>query len=211
VSAYRPLIGIAAAGYAVPRPWGDMPVVGTPLPYVEQVRDAGGRAVLLPPGHGVDVLDAVDAVVLAGGDDVGDDPARDEAEVALAHAARDSAVPLLGVCRGLQVLMVGDGGSLLPEVPHRLPGGTHPLTVTPGSRLAGLLGEAPSVNSLHHQAADRIGAGWLVTALAHDGVVEGVEWAGPEPWQALAVQWHPEMDPSGAALFGWLVDAAECC
>ncbi len=81
------------------------------------------------------------------------------------------------------------------------------MTTTPGSLIAALLGNYPTVSSLHHQAADRLGNGWSATAWAEDGVVEAAEWVGSD-WPALGVQWHPELDATGPALFRWLVKRA---
>ena len=204
-----PVIGIAGAGYVVARFWGELPVRGVPTSYVDAVAAAGGRPVVLPPGHAVDLVEVVDGLVLAGGDDIGADPARDAAETALLQAARDRGVPLLGVCRGLQLLTVADGGSLVADLglAHVRPHVEHPVTTAPGSLVADLLGGTPTVSSLHHQSAERLGTGWRVSALAEDGVVEAAEWVDSE-WPALGVQWHPELDGTGPALFGWLVDRA---
>lgn len=206
----RPVVGIAGAGYVVPRFWGELPVRGVPTSYVAAVAAAGGRPVILPPGHAVELLDTLDAVVLAGGDDIGADLDRDEAEIALVHAARSRALPLLGVCRGLQLLAVADGGSLVPDLgadlPHVIPEAGHPVTTANGSVLASLLGADTAVSSLHHQGVATLGTGWQSTARTADGLVEGAEWVGS--WDALAVQWHPELDATGPALFGWLVAAA---
>jgi putative glutamine amidotransferase len=204
----RPIIGVAGAGYVVPRFWGELPVRGTPTSYVDAVAAAGGRPVVLPPGHAVDLLDVLDAVVLAGGDDIGADPARDEAEIALVHAARERRLPLLGVCRGLQLLAVADGGSLVPDLgpdqPHVRPEIGHPVDVTAGSVLGSLLGSGSVVSSLHHQGVATLGAGWRPTAWSADGLVEGAEWGD----RTVGVQWHPELDASGPALFGWLTRTA---
>jgi putative glutamine amidotransferase len=200
-------VGIAAGHYAEPRPWGSLRVVGVPPTYVASVAAAGGRPVVLPPESGLDLLDVVDAVVLAGGVDLGDDDERDRAEVALVHASRAAGLPLLGICRGLQVIAVADGGSLADDVPHLLPETGHPVAVEPGSELSALVGAAPTVSSLHHQAPGVLGEGWRTTARAGDGVVEAAEWVA-DGWPALGVQWHPELDRTGPALFGWLVAAA---
>jgi putative glutamine amidotransferase len=210
VNAARPVVGIAGAGYVVPRFWGELEVRGVPTSYVDAVAVAGGRPVILPPGHALDALDLVDAVVLAGGDDVGVDLERDQAEMALLQAARQREVPLLGVCRGLQLLSVADGGSLVndlgADLPHVLPDVGHPVVTGPGSVLASLLGESPTVSSLHHQGVATLGPGWRATARAPDGLLEGAEWIGE--WDAMGVQWHPEKDATGPALFGWLVATA---
>lgn len=204
----RPVVGIAGAGYVVPRFWGELPVRGIPTSYVDAVAAAGGRPVILPPGHAVDLLDTVDAVVLAGGDDIGADPARDEAEMALVRAARARDLPLLGVCRGLQLLAVADGGSLVPDLgpdlPHIKPEVGHPVELATGSVLGSLLGSGSVVSSLHHQGVATLGANWRATAWSADGLVEGAEWGD----RTVGVQWHPELDASGPALFGWLMATA---
>jgi putative glutamine amidotransferase len=205
---HRPIVGLAGAGYVVPRFWGELPVRGTPTSYVDAVAAAGGRPVVLPPGHAVALLGVVDAVVLAGGDDIGADPARDEAEVDLVHAARERGLPLLGVCRGLQLLAVADGGSLVPDLgpdqPHVQPEIGHPVDLAAGSVLGSLLASGSVVSSLHHQGVATLGAGWRATAWSADGLVEGAEWGD----RTLGVQWHPELDASGPALFGWLTQTA---
>ncbi len=214
-----PVIGIAGASYTVVRPFGELPVHGIVRWYVDHVIAAGGRPVVLPPVAGHQVLDVLDGLVLAGGGDLDPslygadvaardvDRSRDEAEIALVRAARDAAVPTLGVCRGAQVFAVMDGGTLATDLPHVLPGSSHPISTTPGSLCRSLLGPRMSVNSLHHQAIASTGPGWRITARADDGIVEAVEWKG-SPWPALGVQWHPEMDATGSALFGWLVARA---
>ncbi len=220
-----PLIGIAGSSYVVRRPWGELPVHGIPRSYVEQVIVAGGRALLLPPGTGHHVLDALDGLVLAGGGDLDPtlygegagtardvDRLRDVAEIDLVRLARELRLPTLGVCRGAQVCAVADGGTLLPDLgpdlPHILPGGRHPVTMQPGSRCAHLLAAYPAVSSLHHQAIERAGGGWRTVVWADDGVIEAVEWNNPEEWPCIGVQWHPELDETGPTLFGWLVEQA---
>jgi putative glutamine amidotransferase len=220
-----PVIGIAGAAYAVARPFGELAVHGAPRTYVDHVVAAGGFPVVLPPGMGHEVIDVLDGVVLAGGGDLDPtlygptderardvDRSRDDAEITLVRRARAALVPVLGVCRGLQVFAVADGGRLVPDLgperPHVLPHGAHPITTVAGSTCAALLGGRLDVNSLHHQSVDRVGTGWHVTVRADDGVVEAIEWAGPTPWAALGVQWHPELDHTGTTLFGWLVRVA---
>ena len=220
-----PVIGIAGASYTVVRPFGELGVHGIPRSYVEHVCVAGGRPVIIPPRHGNEILDVLDGLVLAGGGDLdprlyGADGARvldvdrdrDAAEITLARQAREAGLPVLGICRGAQLLTVADGGTLVPDLgpdrPHVLVPGSHRITTLAGSVCAGLLGRRPEVNSLHHQAIDRTGAGWHVTARADDGVVEAVEWSNVRDWAAVGVQWHPELDHTGAVLFRWLVGKA---
>lgn len=168
--------------------------------------------------HAAAVAAAVDGLLMTGGEDV--EPARygatphpatdaphgprDRSEIALVIAARTLALPTLAICRGLQIVNVAFGGTLVQDLPSErpealdhAPGGprdrrAHPVTVRSGSRLANALGATElSVNSSHHQALDAIASEIVVTATAPDGVVEGAESAG-ERWWMLGVQWHPE-------------------
>jgi putative glutamine amidotransferase len=228
----RPVIGISA--YSQQARWGswDLPAVLLPRRYSDMVAAAGGLPVLLPPVPGVaDVLDRLDGLILSGGGDVDPasygaarDPAsgpaspeRDTAELELARQALDGGVPVLGICRGLQVINVVLGGTLiqhLPDLvghdghsPEEARHGSHKISVGPASQLARLLGRTEAdVPTHHHQAADRLGAGLVPTAWADDGTVEAVELAEPAAFM-VAVQWHPEAgdDPS---LFDALVAAA---
>lgn len=205
-----PVIGVAGEGLVVRKHFGDQHVVATPLSVIHGVRSAGGRPVVLPPGAGPGDLDAVDALVLAGGADLGVDPRRDCDEQALAHAALEKGLPTLGLCRGLQVLAVATGGSLEPELGDDhviVPPGTHPVRTVPGSTVAALIPDG-LVGSLHHQSVATYDDRWWATATAADGVVEALEWVDQRVWPALGVQWHPELDGTGAAVFGWLVRAA---
>jgi putative glutamine amidotransferase len=217
----RPVIGISAS-FQQAR-WGNWDAQATLLPrrYADRVSEAGGVPVLLPPAAGItEALRRLDGLVLSGGGDI--DPARygaaaaaqtgplmperDAAELAVYHQARAAGLPLLGICRGLQVINVAAGGTLhqhLPDVvghgghsPAEGSYGTHEVTVAPGSRLAGVLGKSAgpglAVPTHHHQAIDRLGGGLTATAWTADGIIEAIE---PEPGDSaflLAVQWHPE-------------------
>ena len=199
--------------------------------YVAATEQAGGIAVLLPPqGAGADeVLDRVDGLVLTGGADVdpqryGQEPAertspprvlRDEWELALTQAALRRDLPLLAICRGLQILNVALGGSLyqhLPEVTgherHQpAPGvfGAVGVNITPGTRTDRLIGPHVRVSCHHHQALARLAPGLRVTGRAGDGTVEAVEVLGRA--FAVGVQWHPEEDSEDVRLFTALVEA----
>ncbi|MBB4746657.1 gamma-glutamyl-gamma-aminobutyrate hydrolase family protein [Actinoplanes lobatus] len=225
----RPIIGITS--YVLPATWGvwvDLESALVPNDYVEAVRRAGGRAVLLPPDDlDTDVLDRLDGLVLAGGPDVqpvryGQEPhpatvaqpERDVAELALLRGALDRDLPLLGVCRGMQLLTVAAGGSLhqhLPDVlgheKHR-PGpgiyGSQSARFAPGSRIAALMGDDPTINCFHHQGVADPGP-LTVTGWAPDGLPEAVE--DPDRRFVLGVQWHPEVGRD-RRLFGALVAAA---
>jgi gamma-glutamyl-gamma-aminobutyrate hydrolase PuuD len=231
VGTFRPVIGITCyvepAAFTVWR----MPAALLPYAYVERVAAAGGQPVILPPaGDPAPLVERLDGLIVAGGGDL--DPGRygaaahtstgyvrefrDEAEFALVGAALAAGLPLLGICRGMQVLNVHLGGSLhqhLPEVVGHAghapaPGefGDLPVRVAPGSTLSGVLGSGTSgAAHYHHQAVDRLGDGLTVSATAEDGTVEAVELAG-HPF-ALGVQWHPETGPDGP-LFEALVASA---
>jgi gamma-glutamyl-gamma-aminobutyrate hydrolase PuuD len=202
--------------------------------YLAATERGGGFAVLLPPqrGGGADeVLDRLDALVLTGGADVdparyGEVPAertsaprvlRDEWETALARAALRRDMPLLAICRGLQVLNVALGGTLhqhLPDVAghegHQpAPGvfGAVDVDVVPGTRTAELTGLRPRVSCHHHQALARLAPGLTVTGRAADGTVEAVEVPGQS--FAVGVQWHPEENSADGRLFTALVDAGQ--
>jgi putative glutamine amidotransferase len=233
----RPVIGISA--YCQQARWSswDLPAVLLPSRYTDMVAAAGGLPVLLPPLAGVtDVLGRLDGLVLSGGGDIDPaaygaarDPAcgpaspdRDDAEIALARRALDSGLPVLGICRGLQVLNVALGGTLfqhLPDVvghvghsPDPAGYGSHKVSVLPGSQLQVALGRTEAaVPTHHHQAIDRLGVGLVATAWTDDGVIEAAE-LDPADGAAdgqfmIAVQWHPEAgdDPS---LFDALIAAA---
>ena len=191
--------------------------------YSRAVEHAGGVPALVPPlAHAADaahLMDAMDALLLTGGEDV--DPARygaprhptvtdvsaerDATELALVHAARERGKPLLAICRGIQLVNVAFGGTLVQDIATERPGAlahdhgehratarVHEVRVEPGSRLAQALGAGTlTVNSFHHQAADRVAEPFALVASAPDGIVEGLEWRG-DGWWALAVQWHPE-------------------
>jgi gamma-glutamyl-gamma-aminobutyrate hydrolase PuuD len=200
--------------------------------YVEATERAGGVAILLPPqsAGAEEVLDRIDGLVLTGGADVdparyGEVPAertsaprvqRDEWEIALAQAALRRDIPLLAICRGLQVLNVVLGGSLHQHLPDLTgderhqpePGvfGAVEVNIEQGTRTAGLTGPRPRVSCHHHQALARLAPGLKVTGRADDGTVEAVEVPGQA--FAIGVQWHPEEDSEDARLFAALVEAA---
>jgi putative glutamine amidotransferase len=218
-----PVIGIAGASFDVARPWGSLATHGVPRSYVDNVIRAGGRPVILPP-RSSDLLDVLDAVVLAGGGDLdprlygrpgavadGVDSDRDQVEISLVRNAQRMDLPVLGVCRGAQIMAVAYGGTLVPDLgeekPHVIVNGFHPIETCTGSIVSSILDDS-AVNSLHHQAIDDPGPAWRVTARAGDGVIEAVEWDGGDGWPALGVQWHPELDHTGGALFGWLIETA---
>jgi putative glutamine amidotransferase len=225
----RPIIGIT--GYLTPATWGvwhDLPTALIPNDYPAAVNLSGGRAVILPPDeHDTDVLRILDGLVLAGGPDLDpalygavaepltdSQPERDRAEIALVSRALELDLPILGVCRGMQLLTVAAGGRLhqhLPDVlgheKHRpAPGvyGEHEARFTPGSRIAALMGEDVSIHCYHHQGVADAGT-LTVTGRTEDGLAEAVE--HPDRRFALGVQWHPELTRD-RRLFGALVQTA---
>jgi putative glutamine amidotransferase len=225
VSPARPTVGITAATESVSYgPWEEVQAVMSPMRYVRAVQRAGGRAVLLPPDPDDardpgGVLDLIDALLLTGG--AGDlDPAlygeephpktgplqeeRDAYELALARAVLEREVPVLGVCRGMQVLNVAYGGTIEQHVPdavgheeHRHTPGTfadHEVRLEPGSLAARAAGtELTGVKSHHHQGVREVGDGLRVTGWSTmDDIVEALE--DPSHPFVLGVLWHPEED-----------------
>ncbi|HVT66905.1 MAG TPA: gamma-glutamyl-gamma-aminobutyrate hydrolase family protein [Trebonia sp.] len=208
-----------------------------PWAYVTAIRSNGGRPVLLPPGGDVSEAEAtvavLDGIVIAGGGDI--DPAiygagrhpkanvnapdRDSWELAVAEAAVRQGVPLLGICRGAQMLNVACGGTLHQHVPDlvgheghsgRADGfGTHKVRVTGGTIVSSILpgGQYFEVPTYHHQAVDVVGTGLTAVAFADDGIVEAIESTTPGEF-LVGVQWHPEQgdDPR---LFAALAAAAD--
>jgi len=221
----RPLIGVCAAveqaSFGV---WKDEPAVLLPLSYARAIHGAGGMMAMLPPDRRAsedpaELLDRLDALVLGGGADidpevqgaephpetVGSNPDRDRFEIALAVGALERGIPLLGVCRGMQVLNVACGGTLDQHIPERLghdrhrpiPGtwAEHEVRIEPGSVAASAAGaERLTVKSHHHQGLDRIAETLTPSAWAtDDDTVEAIESSDGE--FVLGVLWHPEEDP----------------
>ena len=202
--------------------------------YVDAVTASGGQPVIVPAGPGadmqrtVDLILTCDAVLLSGGNDV--DPLvygaergrgekdtdldRDQVEVAALSAAMDSGRPVLGICRGIQLLAAALGGTLIPDLPsagyvgheeeEREGEPVHCITAETGSVAALVLGGTQRVNSIHHQAVDDPGPVLRATAWSADGVIEAVEGPG-----VLGIQWHPErlieFDSRHLAPFRWMV------
>lgn len=216
----------------------DLDAALVPHNYIQAVSAAGGLAVLIPPGPGVrdaprDALAALDGLLLVGGADVSagcygarahpladtPQPLRDASELALVRAAAAAGLPVLGVCRGMQVVNVAMGGTLVQHLgddprfeEHRramgsFEGADHDVRLQPGSRAAAAAGaEVHRVKSHHHQGVERVGPGLRATGWAiPDGLVEALE--GEGPGYLLGVQWHPEADP-GSGLIASLVAAA---
>jgi len=186
--------------------------------YVTSLERVGLLPLLVPPTltaeAGTEVMARVQGLVLTGGEDVdparyaaprhpllkATDPERDEGEIALIAAAREAGQPILGICRGIQILNVAFGGTLYQDLPSERPGPIdhadeardHRVQIAPASLLARAVGSRDAiVNSRHHQAVHALGAGLVATAWADDGVIEAVEGTDQGGW-ILGVQWHPE-------------------
>ena len=228
----RPVIGITT--YRERAAWGvwQRPADLLGAGYADAVLDAGGAPVLLPPlpEAALEVLRVLDGVVLAGGADVDPGrygaaphpetgparPDRDAAELLVATACWERSVPLLAICRGMQVLNVALGGDLLQHLPdvegveaHRGADGVfaeRTLTVDPHSLLGDAVGASLDVHCYHHQAVGRVAEGLRAVAWSRDGVVEALERAGDGAF-ALAVQSHPE-ESADRRVFAGLVAAA---
>jgi putative glutamine amidotransferase len=199
--------------------------------YPKSVSAAGGVPVELTRDADVDeIMSHLDGLVISGGADVDPaqygaepdenlgtlEPDRDEWELALLRAARSRQLPILAICRGFQLVNVLFGGTLVQHVDFEegvghpawdSPGeaAAHSVEVVPGTLAGSLYATGVGVNSLHHQIADQIGDGLIVSAIAPDGVVEGLE--TPEG-DLLALQWHPELMAKPDASFTWLVESA---
>jgi putative glutamine amidotransferase len=215
----RPLIGITS--YAEEASWGHwtLPAALVPLSYVRSVELAGGRPIVVPPAdEGVDeTLDALDGLIFSGGADLDPVADRDRGELALLTAALERNLPVLAICRGMQLLNVARGGNLhqhLPDVVghegHRETLGAfseHSVRIAPGSRASGILGEQARIKSTHHQAPDRIGEGLEPVGWAEDGTVEALERPQGGFGFAVGVLWHPEAGDD-MRLFEALVEEA---
>ena len=226
----RPLIGVCAAieraSFGV---WSDEPATVLPLSYSRAIHGAGGMMAMLPPDRRAsedpgELLDRIDALVLGGGADIdpnsqgveahpetiGTNPDRVRFEIARALGALERGMPLLGVCRGMQVLNVACGGTLDQHIPDRLgheihrpvPGAwaEHEVRIEPGSLAAEAAGtERLTVKSHHHQGIDRVADKLTATAWATDDEsVEAIE--SGDGGFALGVLWHPEEDATDAII-----------
>jgi len=221
-SARKPVPACTVAVTASIRPDGDTNRVRLTAAYVTALENAGLVPLIVPPLANVDaaaaVLDSVAGLVLTGGEDV--DPARygekrhekvrsvnaarDATESALIEGARARGKPVLAICRGIQMLNVALGGTLVQDIPsqcntsiaHDEEGArdsrSHEIDIESGSLIAKAVGaEHVVVNSFHHQSVKRVADGLRVTARSPDGIIEGLE-STDEDWWVMAVQWHPE-------------------
>lgn len=227
-----PLIGLSASLERARFGPRDQRVAFVRSNYVRAVIEAGGCPVLLPPSpSGLDaVLGALDGLVITGGTDVdpslyGADPhpatdiappERDAWELALCRGALERDLPLLAICRGIQVLNVSLGGTLHQHLPDVVGSNSHAgapgqmtrhrMALKPGSALASILGAETFGLCHHHQAVDRLGKGLEAVGFAGDGTLEAAEVPGQR--FAVAVQWHPEDNPADNRLFDHLVQSA---
>lgn len=237
-SSPTPLIGITgrqALGSLIGAPQGfaDAPIDIYLREYAQAVTAAGGVAVHIPLEAGpTAIIDRLDALIIAGGEDVDPsfygqepdartstvDPVRDRIEMALLAAAAERRIPVLGICRGQQLINVAYGGSVIQDLETpgceahmtgRIPRAerAHAVVFDHGSTAYELYGPSTTVNSFHHQAVDRLGDGVQATGWAPDGTIESIEVLGSP---ITAVQWHPECfdrDP----IFDWLIAKARAC
>ncbi len=230
----RPLIGISC--YAEPASWGvwrDVPAAVLPWGYVDHVARAGGYPVLLPPvppeaDEPAGIIAGLAGLIIAGGPDVdpvrygqsphpatqAPRPERDATEAELLAAAVQADLPLLGICRGMQVMAVGAGGQLVQHLPDLVGGsthapgegryGSHEVRLVEGTLMHRLLGPSLRVPSYHHQGVASH-PGYVASGHAPDATVEAME--APEARFRVGVQWHPEAD-TDPRLFQALVAAA---
>lgn len=231
-----PVIGLVGALERAQWSVWDLAVVLSPRSYIDAVTRAGGLPLVVPPVSGIDpgaLLDALDGVILIGGADL--DPAsygaaahptttgtnaeRDAFEIALTRAAWDRELPYLGICRGMQVMNVAAGGTLIQHLPedvghedHRRALGTfedadHDVVLEPGSLAAQAAGEEHhATKSHHHQGVERIGDGLVVTGRApQDDLPEALERPGGA--FTLGVQWHPEADETSRVIGTFVAEA----
>ena len=227
----RPIIGICSAIESARWAAWDVVVNLSPRTYSLAVQRAGGVAIVLPPDDSVaenpdELLDLLDGLILAGGSDIdpasygatphpetkGSWPERDRFEIALGTRALERDMPVLGICRGMEMLNVIQGGTLNQhlglELHRHTPGAftDHRVALEPGSLAARVVGsETTEVKSAHHQGVEEVGEGVVVTGHADDGVVEAIEL--PERSFAVGVLWHPEEDEQSRVV-GSLVNEA---
>lgn len=218
----KPVQACTVAVTASIRPDGDTSRVRLTAAYVTALERAGLIPLIVPPLSSASaasvILDSVSGLVLTGGEDV--DPARygekrhekvryvnaarDATESALIEAAKARGKPVLAICRGIQMLNVALGGTLVQDIPSEWDttiahdedaprdSRTHEISIEPGSLIASAVGtEHCAVNSFHHQSVKRVADGLRVTARSPDGIIEGLE-STDDDWWVMAVQWHPE-------------------
>lgn len=232
-----PLIGLSSYRAPATMDGYDTEFVALPAQYLEAITRGGGLGVLIPPQPltGPDaqrILDGLDGLVICGGWDIeparygqeksphleATDSLRDDTENILLGAAFEANMPILGICRGAQMLNIHLGGTLHQHVPevtgsdiYRKPGQLftkEPMSLAPGSALAAIYDNDDSVAGpvQHHQAIDRVAPGLVVSARGPDGIIQGVE--APAKTFCVAVQWHPEENLDDVRIFEALIDQA---
>lgn len=221
-SARKPVPACTVAVTASIRRDGDTSRVRLTAAYVTALESAGLIPLIVPPlssdRAAASVLDSVSGLVLTGGEDVDParygeardkkvrsvNPARDATEAALVEEAKARGMPVLAICRGIQILNVALGGTLVQDIASQCEtdishdedgprdSRSHEITIEPGSLIAKAIGtERCTVNSFHHQSVKRVAEGMRVTARSPDGIIEGLE-STDRDWWVMAVQWHPE-------------------
>ena len=238
----NPIIGITSRQPIIKTSGGDLEAHVVNKVYTDAVIRSGGTPITLPPvapGEAPHIIDRIDGLVLSGGGDIDPsfydgavndemyaiDPRRDQFEFALVREAQLRRLPLLAICRGLQVLNVALGGSLIEDIPSEIGSTDHAIrgpevvdchqtvAIEPASLVAEAIGSTEAcVNSIHHQAVRHVAPGFRAAGWTADGVVEVLD-PDDHTWPVLAVQWHPEYlavndDEASIALFTGLVEAA---
>jgi putative glutamine amidotransferase len=228
----RPVIGICTAFEKASWSVWKLDAALLPMNYIEAIQRAGGLAVMLPPDEALvedpdELLERLDGLILAGGADIDPSsygeprdphtidtvPARDRFEIALARAAIARDLPLLGICRGMQLINVACGGTLIQHLPDRygheqhrrvvgsFEGSEHEVTLSEGSLAQSATGQTRhTTKSHHHQGVDCLGTGLIVSGVSalEDDLTEAIEL--PDRRFALGVQWHPEADESSTVI-----------
>ena len=242
----KPIIAVTPQ-CEIPQVQGGWQMLRTNTTYFDAIEHAGGIPIMLPWQFNEEdvarVMEIVDGVVIAGGNDIspfyfgenileqcGDIlPKRDESELLLARFAYKNKIPLLGICRGCQVINVAMGGSLIQDIPFQfvsengvklihsqknMPSGyaVHRVSISKDSRLYDCFGqEEIMVNSFHHQAAKDVAPSFFASAYAEDGLIEAVEPVAGDSFY-VGIQWHPEMmfknDENSRRLFRYFIDCA---
>jgi len=237
----RPIIGVTSQPKSTKGSSGELDSHVIGHTYTDAVLRAGGLPVILSPVPNEDVsaiVDRLDGLLISGGGDIeprryGEEPhpsvrrtdaARDEFEIALTREAYVRHLPVLAICRGLQIVNVALGGTLIQDIPsalgsidhtvigHAVYDGHQPVTVESSSLIAKATGSTDlMVNSIHHQAVKDLAPGFRAVAWANDGVIEGIEHEDDD-WPLLAVQWHPEYlshnsDEASRRLFEGFIDS----